>query len=322
MPSRRNLQRLDLYLFKVLDTLLREQSVTRTARIMQTSQPAISESLRRLRAITGDELFVRHGQRMVATDFGRSLVAPMADILRIADESFLAERRFDPATTTATFRVAAPDYLDPRFLPRVIHALRRQAPGARIEVRTLSAEFDYETELANGVIDVAIGNWLEVPADLHRGVLIDDEVVCLVACDHPAVRRGWSVEQWLQADHLAPALMVASGPGVIDEHLTRRGLTRNIVARGPHFGMVPATVADSSLVLTTGRLFCEQHLDERLAIVACPLPFPRLTYFQLWHRRGHHNPAQRWLRALVQRIALGLGQGQSRSAGHDTGGPH
>jgi hypothetical protein len=45
---------------------------------------------------------------------------------------------------------------------------------------------------------------------------------------------------------------------VIDEHLESLGLVRNITARCPHFGLIPAMVASSLLVLTTGRQYCER----------------------------------------------------------------
>lgn len=219
MQHRRVFQQLNIYLLKVLNALLLEQSVTRTAQSLQTSQPAISESLRRLRQITSDPLFVRHGQQMIATDLALSLAVRAQEILRLCDEAFIAERNFLPVSRHVIFRVAAPDYLDPRFFQRVIQSVRRRAPRCLIEVR------------------------------------------CLVAHDHPAVKPGWTTKQWLQADHLAPAAMMPGRRGVTDEHLARRGLRRNIVARGPQFGMLPAMVAGSSLVLATGRLFCEQFLD-------------------------------------------------------------
>jgi DNA-binding transcriptional LysR family regulator len=58
-------------------------------------------------------------------------------------------------------------------------------------------------QLADGEIDVVIGNWPQPPEGLHMAKLFEDEVVCLVSPKHPAVRRGWDVQQWLQAEHCA-----------------------------------------------------------------------------------------------------------------------
>jgi glycerol-3-phosphate dehydrogenase (NAD(P)+) len=66
-------------------------------------------------------------------------------------------------------------------------------------------------------------------------------------------------------------------------------------------------VARSHLVLTTGRQFCMRfaaHLN--LRIVRCPVAFPPLTYYQLWHDRSHAAAPVRWLREQVREVARGL----------------
>jgi hypothetical protein len=55
------------------------------------------------------------------------------------------------------------------------------------------------------------------------GRLFGDDVVCLVALDHPAVRRGWTQESWLESEHIAPTPTHPGARGVIDEHLEQPG---------------------------------------------------------------------------------------------------
>ena len=177
-----------------------------------------------------------------------------------------------------------------------------------MELHPLSAEIDYRRKLASGEVDLVIGNWLQPPEELHLGRLMSDEIVCLVAPDHPAARggRGWTVERYLQSEHVAPMAFHAGAPGVIDEHLAAQGLQRNIVVRSAHFSLIPLMVARSWLVLTTGRLFCSRYVDALdLRIVRCPVQFPPLTYYQLWHERTHAAPPLRWLRERVRDVARG-----------------
>ena len=138
-----------------------------------------------------------------------------------------------------TFRVAASDYLDPQFLPQLVSQIKSLAPLCQIEIHPLSADSDYHAHLAQGDVDVVVGNWLKPPEDLHLGKLFADEVVCLVSSDHPAVRRGWTQESWLEAEHIAPTPTHPGARGVIDDHLEGLGLARNITARCPHFGLIP-----------------------------------------------------------------------------------
>ena len=63
-----NISRVDLNLLVYLDVLLRECNVTRAAEELGISQPAMSNSLRRLRDLFGDPILVRTSDGMTPTD--------------------------------------------------------------------------------------------------------------------------------------------------------------------------------------------------------------------------------------------------------------
>lgn len=299
--------KIDLHLIRVLHTVLTERSVSRAAIRLGMHQPAVSAALKRLRDLAGDPLLVRSGAGMVPTDAGLRMVEPSASILRAAEVMFTEVRGFDPQTATSTFRVAASDYLDPMFLPQLVAQVKAQAPRCQIEIHPLSAASNYHAQLAQGAVDVVVGNWLKPPEELHLGALFADEVVCLVAADHPAVRRGWTAESWLASEHIAPTPTHPGARGVIDDHLESLGLARNITARCPHFGLIPAMVASSLLVLTTGRQYCERFTAQLpVKILQCPIAFPQLTYYQLWHERSHASASGRWLRERIKSVAAAL----------------
>ena len=307
MTDQALLGKIDLHLIKVLHIVLTERSVSRAAIRLGMYQPAVSAALRRLRDLAGDPLLVRSGAGMVPTDAGLRMIEPSASILRAAEVMFSDARGFDPATSKTVFSLAASDYLDPLFLPHLVAQIKSQAPYCRIEMRALSPESDYRAHLAQGDIDIVIGNWTEPPDDLHMGRLFGDDVVCLVSRVHPAVRRGWDVKSWLEAEHIAPTPTHLGAKGVIDDHLEQLGLQRNIMARCPHFGLIPAMVASSLLVLTTGRQYCERYSEGLpLKILPCPIEFPRMMYYQLWHERSHASNSAKWLRERVKAVAMAL----------------
>jgi DNA-binding transcriptional LysR family regulator len=251
---------------------------------------------------------------MTPTDTALQLLGPASSLLQDADRLFSPrsrQRGFEPLASRTMFRVAASDYLDPLFLPELVAHLKKVAPQVRLELLPLSGEFDYRRSLAKGEVDLVIGNWLEPPGELHLGRLMSDEIVCLVAEDHPAARsaatRSWSVERYLGCEHVAPMPLHANAPGVIDEHLTSLGLKRDIVVRSAHFSLIPLMVAQSLLVLTTGRLFCSRYVESLpVRIVRCPVTFPPLTYYQLWHDLTHAAASMRWLREQVRDVARNL----------------
>ena len=299
--------KIDLHLIRVLHTVLTERSVSRAAIRLGMHQPAVSSALKKLRDLAGDPLLVRSGSAMLPTDAALRMVEPAASILRAAEALFSDARGFEPRTSSRTFRVAASDYLDPLFLPRLVARIKSEAPLCPVEILPLSADAHYHAHLAQGEVDVVIGNWPQPPEDLHMGRLFGDEVVCLVGRDHPAVRRGWTAGQWLEAEHIAPTPTHPGARGVIDAHLDSLGLARNVAVRCAHFSLIPAMVAGSLLVLTTGRQFCERYAERLpLAVLAPPIAFPRLMYYQLWHARSHHGAAGTWLRECIRSVAGSL----------------
>jgi len=305
-----NFDKIELHLVRVLHVLITERSVSRAALKLHSTQPAVSAQLKRLRELTGDPLLVRAGNGMTPTAAALALAGPAANLLNEAERMFGARSRresFDPARCKAAFRVAASDYLDPLFLPELVARVKRTAPQAQLELHGLSGEYDYRRSLAAGEVDLVIGNWLEPPGELHLGKLISDEIVCLVAEDHPVARRGWSVERYLASEHVAPAPLHPGARGVIDDYLASQGLARDVVVRSAHFGLIPLMVAGSLLVLTTGRLFCTRYVETLpLSIVRCPVPFPPLTYYQLWHELTHESAPLRWLREQAKDVARAL----------------
>jgi DNA-binding transcriptional LysR family regulator len=313
MSLRSDFDKIELQLVRVLHTVITERSVSRAALRLHSSQPAVSAQLKRLRALTGDVLLVRSGAGMTPTPAALELSEHALRLLQEADSLFGQRSRkagFDPATAKLSFRIAASDYLDPLFLPELVARLQRAAPGVQLDLQPLSAQFDYRRSLARGEVDLVIGNWLRPPEELHLGRLLSDEVVCLVGEQHPMARRdgrGWTIEKYLACQHLAPMPLSPGQPGVIDQHLAELGLARSVAVRSAHFGQLPQMVARSLLVLTTGRLFCSRYLGELpVKILRCPVAFPTMSYYQLWHERGHAAAAQRWLREQVKEVARTL----------------
>ena len=65
-----DIKKLDLNLLVALDALLDERNVTRAADRLSLSQPALSAALARLRALVGDQLFIRAQRGLVPTPLG------------------------------------------------------------------------------------------------------------------------------------------------------------------------------------------------------------------------------------------------------------
>jgi len=90
----------DLNLLPIAVALYDELSVSRAARQLGMSQPAVSKALRRLRETFDDALFVRGPSGIVPTPRAHAIVRATRPHLEHLREDLLKGEHFDPATST------------------------------------------------------------------------------------------------------------------------------------------------------------------------------------------------------------------------------
>lgn len=298
----------DTYLLRVLCTLIAERSVSRTAIRMNQSQPAISAALKRLRAIFGDPLLTREKNVMIPTERALQLARSADAALSALGDLLVSEDRFDPATTEQSFTVGMPDYLAPPFFAQVVREFRRAAPRARLVAVPLSATFNYEQALSEGSPDIVIGNWPNPPEHLHLSVLLEDDVVCMVADDSAHVQPGkFTMQDYLSASHIVPAPYSRDQRGVVDTGLSTMRVHRDNRVTCPYFNLAPSLIPGTDLILTTGRHFANYHAQHlAVAVLEAPIEFPFMRFYQLWHPSRHRSASHVWLRGMFTGAAQAL----------------
>jgi len=300
MTVRRSAELIDTYLLKVFCLLITERSVSRVALKLNQSQPTVSVALRRLRGILNDPLLVREKGGMVPTERALSLLPNARAALAQIDSMVAQPETFEPFTTRQEFHIGSPDYLAPVFMGSVSARLRREAPNARLTVHALGPDFDFERSLAEGELDVVLGNWPEPPDRMHLSMLLEDEIVCLVAADHPLAKKGITLQDYQQAAHVVPLPYSITQRGVIDGVLASERLERDERLVVQSFNVAPYLLAGTDLVFTTSRHFAAFYANLLpLAILPAPIAFPPMRFYQLWHERNHQSSAHRWLRRLL-----------------------
>lgn len=297
----------DSHLLRVLVTLVSERNVSRAAIRLGMSQPAVSIALKRLRELFGDQLLVREKGGMAPTARALALQERARRALGEIDAMLTGPEHFEPAATTQTFRVASPNFMAAGFLAAAVARFTREAPRAHLEVLPLTGDFDSERALAQGEVDVVIGNWPQPPASLHLSLLLQDEVVCLLGRQHPHAATGLTREQYLAARHVVPLPYSAAQRGLVETHLAHLRVERDARVVVPYFELAPHLLLGTDLVFTTARHFAEHYAALLpLAIVPAPFDFPAMRFYQLWHERSQHDAAHRWFRGLLSAAARAM----------------
>jgi DNA-binding transcriptional LysR family regulator len=288
---------IDLNLLTSLDALLVEQNVTRAAKRLGVSQPAVSHSLRRLRELLGDELLVRGKVGMTATPRALELRGAVRAALEAAEVVLRAAPGFEPATAERTFVVSMADQQSFLLLPPLVERLVREAPGIRIDVRP---------PLGDGLatdIELAVGVWSDAPANVFAQPLWHETFVCVLRKGSAAARGTLDKKRYLALSHLLVAPRGTPG-SFVDDLLARDGERRNVTLRVPHFLVAPHVVATTDLAWTApqgvARVFVEYM---PLVLREPPFRVDGFTVAMRWHARVDGDPGLAWLRRVLREIA-------------------
>jgi len=291
----------DLNQLVTLDALLQEGSVTRAARRLGLSTPAVSHALARLRERFADPLLVRAGRAMVLTPRAEALRDEVHEAVTRATRVFSPSAPFDPAALSHGFVVSASDYVLV-VLGRALEAqLAARAP--RLDLRFVANAVDDAERLRTGDSDLAIGIYGDLPPELKTRSLVTDRFVCVVRRDHPTVHARLTLERFVRLDHVQIAPRGRPG-GYVDELLAERGLARRIWRAVPYFQVALAMVAASDAVLTVSERIARQQADALgLVVLEPPLPLEPFTLSLVWHPRFDGDPAHAWLRDQLDEAA-------------------
>ena len=207
-----NFRSLDLNLLRVFDEIMAERNLTRAAAKLAITQPAVSNALRRLREVLGDDLVVRSGQGVEPTPRALALWPPVRQALAQLQQS-LAPGAFDPASANSTFVLALADATGATLIPPLVEIVEREAPGVSLRVVPLTTR-DPRGLLDDGSTDMAVGYFPAVMADLTARAqtdsvvayeslrLYDGEYVCVMRQDHPLAAEPLTLDQYCAARHL------------------------------------------------------------------------------------------------------------------------
>ncbi|HVW16731.1 MAG TPA: LysR family transcriptional regulator [Solirubrobacteraceae bacterium] len=295
---------LDLNLLVALDALLSERSVTRAAQRVGLSQPGMSNALSRLRAALGDPLLVRQGPALVPTSRAEALAEPVREALELIRGAVSTPTSFDPARDRRSLRISCSDYSVLMLIGPLVRELAADAPAMAVEVLPRLA--DAGRALHAGDVDLVI----EPPeimgrSDLPAARLWDDRWMCCVWEGNRRVRRTMTLEDFTSLGHLAYTMGSGSQPVALpDVALRRLGIARRIEVSVESFLLAPFLLERTELVtLVPARAEAFLRGVGAIRILEPPVELPVLVETLWWHPRATADPAHRWLRERIARVA-------------------
>jgi len=213
------------------------------------------------------------------------------------------------------------DYAEATLVPRLVKALRSEAPNVVLDFLTPS-DVSYR-DMEQGKVDLAINRFNEIPQSFHQVLVWRDSYSCLLNNKHPAM-NNLNLKSYLDAQHIwvsKTGMGVGfgvnpekqAGLGWIDQALERIGQKRKISVFTRHYQMPALLAANVDLIATLPtRIARLQAKSQNLIIKDPPFYIPEFELKMAWCPLLHHHPAHRWLRQLILYVARQMIEDENR----------
>jgi DNA-binding transcriptional LysR family regulator len=298
MRERLDLNAIDLNLLPKFRALYRHRNVSEAGRELHLTQSALSNALARMRALFGDELFVRTANGMEPTAFAQGIALPIERALAKLETEFSNMNGFEPQHSTRTFKIAMTQLGEAWLAPLILARARALAPD--IVVSTVAAgDRGFEAALGTGSIDFAIAHLPELGADFRDMELGVHELVCLLRDAHPLFKEALTLSRLLSCTF---AEIVEHGTmyGVLSRAIMRIARPDAMRYRTGNVMALPYVIATTDLVALVPAWFAAKVAPLhglRLVRIGGQPPLANIRLF--WHENFETDPGHLWMRSII-----------------------
>jgi DNA-binding transcriptional LysR family regulator len=289
---------IDLNQLVLFQQLMVERRVSKVAENLGLTQPAVSNTLAKLRRQFGDDLFVRTPAGMMPTPFAEQLAEPIGYALGMIHSGLNQHSRFEPASVKRSVTIGMTDIGEIVFLPRLVERLRQEAPGVSLStVRTTATSL--RDDMESGKVDLAIGPLPELKAGFFQRRLFRQRYVCLFRKGHALDRKRLTLDDFKTAEHLV-IVSAGTGHGKVDDLIRRAGVDRAVRLTVPHFVSVGHLLRRTDMIATVTERLAQSLVEPfELTYRPHPIDLPEIAINVFWHAKVHRSPAHQWLRSVV-----------------------
>jgi DNA-binding transcriptional LysR family regulator len=299
------LNQLDLNLMVCLDALLAERSVSRAAKRVFLSQPAMSISLKKIRQYFDDDIAVQVGRTLKLTPFAESLQKPVRDAILQMRAISEWKPNFDPSQSDREILLEASDYITAVYMTRVFERAYAEAPRMRFDLRILGPT--YIDDFESGEIDVLVIPEAVSSRKHPREPLFSDTFSCVIWEKNSLVSDRLPKEQYLKMGHVVTEWDGGRLAALDETLLAHSGYTRRREIAAPSFSLAPQFVVGTNRVATVQtRLAHKMALQWPLRVLPCPIEIPPIVESVQWHKYQERDPAILWFLGVLRSVALEL----------------
>jgi DNA-binding transcriptional LysR family regulator len=303
MTCSTNLRSMDLNLLAIFEAIIEERNVTRAAKRLGMSQPAMSNSLNRLRVSFDNPLFLHDGRTMRPTNLAIEIAPNVHEALALIRNSIEMTKQF-VLDEPHFFTIASVDYIDILVLSKIISSISNDSDNIVINSTSVCTE-DAIKSLRYGDVDFIIDFKPTEDEDLVVEPLFQETPITVCSKSNEICGDDITLEEYLEAKHIVSPR--SNRISEIDNSLASIGKKRKTgMTVSSYFAMAMIT-ADTNMISTMhkrlGEYFCNLF---PLRTTNVPFPVKPVTFYMMWHRHHTNEPSHIWLRNKIRALCKNI----------------
>jgi len=235
----------------------RQEHISRAAEELHVAQPALSVTIRKIEEELGVPLFERNGRRIELNENGKRLLIyadyifeQLAEMeMSLTKTKEILENEFTLAVSNST------------FLNGWLQQFILQNPEIHLRQKMMSEE-QMMIALMNGSVDVALGEFEDVQAEIIRKDIVEDEYVITIPIEHPLAKKE---KIYFEDIHHEDIIALSSNAivKIADRIFSQKGCKPNIIFEGNQRMMAKMVRSNRGLLFDSRQMVYMNYLRFR-----------------------------------------------------------
>jgi len=291
---------LDLNLLRTFLVLSQELNMRKASQRLFVSQPAISQSLQKLRNHFDDDLFVKVPKGLEPTSFAIELAQSITPHLDGLASALNSSQEFDPKMIDTKIKIALSPMVLACLSGTLIHQLREHAPQAEIEL--VGWTHDTLSSISKGEVLFGVNYDISAPKEIYLKPLIELKGRVIVRQGHPVQGPIATLEDF---DGYEIASSISPGWNdsfsVAEQMMKSRGLKTRVAFRSELVMAIIDVVQHTDMFMPHSNLFpVDLYPNLRAIDIVMDEQEKSMPIFSQYHIKNRNNPLIHWLHSEIQ----------------------
>ncbi|WWO97692.1 MAG: LysR family transcriptional regulator [Candidatus Dasytiphilus stammeri] len=272
--------------------LLEECSVSKTAKKLNVTPPAISKSLNKIRETFQDQILVRSGSQLMLTPLAIKLKPQIKNIINNIQNIFNQNLTFKIGEKSLLFTIASNDLLMSMLSCNFMKQFNKDRSNIIIEFKYDNVPDDF---LRKENVDLYIGEPRELSPEIKIRTVYREKCLIIAHREHEVFKQSKTLDNIINYNFISTRGKLNTD---IDNAFMANGYQRKIIGISPsYFSTIETIIQTDSLAVVPGFFFSTlDKLKLEIAAFEPEICLPGISVVQAWHPRNDNSPAHKWLR--------------------------